>query len=261
AELEKRIDESDGLLTRLKSSLEKQDNSSKDSAHAIERVNIRLEGFEQQLMAATDQLSSLRQTINDITAQNQQNSETLRTINSTFKAVQAQTDGLSQRLDLKERDQTDLWSLTKSTADSFASLNTASEKIAQRVSDLETRATAIEARTTEEVKDTAENESPISRGGGSREGRGITHRREGGERISTPKVQLIAKRGADDWQIFAEVDSVDPAKLHLVQGDNSLQSESDPLQFGPLRDLTTSLQIRCEGAVPIERTLLTEDSP
>src|SRR5262249_30753411 len=122
AELEKRIDESDGLLTRLKSSLEKQDNSSKDSAHAIERVNIRLEGFEQQLMAATDQLSSLRQTINDITAQNQQNSETLRTINSTFKAVQAQTDGLSQRLDLKERDQTDLWSLTKSTADSFASL-------------------------------------------------------------------------------------------------------------------------------------------
>jgi hypothetical protein len=106
--------------------------------------------------------------------------------------------------------------------------------------------------------------APGDRGGGSRE------ERETGSRVeklkkksSRPQFQLIASRDSGEWEILVEFESVDPSKVRLLQGSDSLQqlSEFEPLQFGPLRDLSTPLQILCDGAEAIKKNLVTEDSP
>ena len=97
--------------------------------------------------------------------------------------------------------------------------------------------------------------APENRGGGSR-----TERETMGqvgsplEMASLPKPELIATRGSGDWQIFVEVDATDLSKLDVVQGTTSLPRGSNAFQFGPLRDLTTPLQIQFDGATVIERT-------
>jgi chromosome segregation ATPase len=172
-ELEARTETSDKLSVQLQSSLGEHERISEENARTVERINGRVERFEGQLMAAIDRLSSLKQMIEGTTTHNEKNGEALQAISASLAVIRSEIYSLSQRLDLKERDQTDLSNRTESIADSFASLKIASEKIAQRISDLETRArsrpveqgtpsepaSVTEARTKENVED----ESPSGR--------------------------------------------------------------------------------------------------
>jgi len=104
--------------------------------------------------------------------------------------------------------------------------------------------------------------APENRGGGSR-----TERETIGQVEPPPAMaslltpELIATRGSGDWQIFVEVDGTDSSKLDVVQGNASLPRGSDAFQFGPLRDLTTPLQIHLDGAEATERILATAADP
>ena len=104
--------------------------------------------------------------------------------------------------------------------------------------------------------------TPENRGGGSR-----TERETIGQVELPPamasllKPELIATRGSGDWQIFVEVDGADSSKLDVVQGKTPLPRDSNAFQFGPLRDLTTPLQILLNGAKATERILATTADP
>src|SRR5258708_2908168 len=139
AGLERRADVSDELSADLKSSLRGQESSSEENARIVEGINVRLGRFEQQLAATSDQLLSLNWMTEATTARNKENSEELSTINTGLAAVQRQMGGLSQRVDLGQKDQTDLSTRIWSMADLIASLKSSSEQAAQQLADLERR--------------------------------------------------------------------------------------------------------------------------
>jgi hypothetical protein len=190
AELERRAEGSDELPADLKSSLRAQDSASEENARAGEGINVRLGGFEQQLIAVFKQLSSLKQVIEGMAVRNDENSEELRTINTSLAAVQSQMDDLSQCVNLGERGLTDLSVKTESIAESVASLKSSSQQAEQQLADVERRLasklakpevvpngppTAVNGISTEDVKDAGEYGSPgfydqTSPGDGARDG-------------------------------------------------------------------------------------------
>jgi predicted nucleic acid-binding Zn-ribbon protein len=104
--------------------------------------------------------------------------------------------------------------------------------------------------------------APEGRGGGSRGPRETTkHTDTLSEKAPQTKSELVATRGSGDWQIFVDVESLDPTKIRVLQGNDCLLNTSNALQFGPLRDLTTPLQILCDGVKVAEKELLTNTSP
>jgi hypothetical protein len=190
AELEWRAEASDELSADLKSSLRAQDSASEENARAVEGINVRLGGFEQQLIAVFNQLSNLKQVIEGMAVRNDKNSEELRTINTSLAAVQSQMDDLSQCVNLGERGLTDLSIKTESIAESVASLKSSSQQAEQQLADGERRLasklaepeavpngppTAVNGISTEDVKDAGEYGSPgfydqTSPGDGARDG-------------------------------------------------------------------------------------------
>ena len=83
------------------------------------------------------------------------------------------------------------------------------------------------------------------------------------EATSLPKFEIIATRDLGEWQIFVEVETDALSKLHVVQGGAALPqlNEFQPFQFGPLRDLSTPIKVLYDGDTPIERRLITDESP
>jgi hypothetical protein len=76
-----------------------------------------------------------------------------------------------------------------------------------------------------------------------------------------PRLQFVAIQGAGDWEIFAEVDPADFHGLRILQGGEALERPAQQSFFGPLRDLTTPIQIFSDNVEVGEMTLVTQDSP
>ncbi len=281
------------------------------------------ETLHQRVVALTDQLSLLEQTIQGIKVRDESNDNATVTINVRLADIQRQIDGLIPRLEFGERERADLSTLHVSLAELLQKQTTSSDQIAQQIIALEQRFRAkvaeFEARlgsirapdnpgATADINDTREEAgpggaeeaytnitdtssddgagkprpphkptisgegnatddprphvAPEARGGGSR-----TERKTNGQVEPPPAMaslltpELIATRGSGDWQIFVEVDGTDSSKLDVVQGNASLPRGSDAFQFGPLRDLTTPLQIHLDGAEATERILATAADP
>jgi archaellum component FlaC len=128
-ELEKRADASDKRSAELQSSLAELDK----------RISVRLDGISQQLTAATDQLSGLKQIMEGQASEHGKTREEMRAIASNLATVQSQAAGLSQRADLAETNDARLSAVTQSMAQSVAALQADSKETAQQVSTLEPR--------------------------------------------------------------------------------------------------------------------------
>jgi hypothetical protein len=95
---------------------------------------------------------------------------------------------------------------------------------------------------------------PDKRGGHPRESDQTNGGQKPIKKASRPKLQLVARRTAGDWQIFVDVEDTKSRDLRIVQGETALK-ESDGADFpifGPLHDLTTPLKILSDGSDPIE---------
>jgi chromosome segregation ATPase len=167
AKLETRADASDELSASLQSSLRAQESSSKEVARTVEEMNLRFEVFHKQLTTMSDQLSSLRQTIDGLAAQNDQHGEKLGTIKSGLAAIQGQMDGLLQRVNVGQTDLTELSTKTEAMVESVVRLESCSRQTEQRLTDVERRFASKPAEpketltdasiATESEKDTSEN--------------------------------------------------------------------------------------------------------
>jgi uncharacterized protein YoxC len=122
-----------------------QKHSSEESGHVVD--NVHLKGLERQLIAVTDQISSLKQLIEGVRERESDRSTSIEAIDAKLADIQSKIDCLNPRLDHVENRQADLLNLNNSLVDSLTSLR---EKTAQRVADLEQRfvakATELEAR-------------------------------------------------------------------------------------------------------------------
>jgi chromosome segregation ATPase len=138
-ELQKRTDTSEKQSAELKLSLVEGKKSLEGHAHAVEQINGRLDGLNQQLAAVTEQLSSLAKMIENGVSRQKETDKELRALGGNLVAIQAQVNGLSQRMDVEETGQARLSDLAESVAKSMAALKAVSEDTAQRIAALEPR--------------------------------------------------------------------------------------------------------------------------
>jgi len=106
--------------------------------------------------------------------------------------------------------------------------------------------------------------SPEKRGGHPRESAQTKVDEKPDKRPSYPKPHLIAQRGIGDWQIFIDAEHATSTDLRIVQSGAALLNEINGAElaiFGPLHNLTTPLEIFCNGSPPIEQTLITKENP
>jgi hypothetical protein len=72
---------------------------------------------------------------------------------------------------------------------------------------------------------------------------------------------LVVTRDSGDWDIFAEVEPIDSSNLQVMQGNKALYERSERSLFGPLRDLTTPVQILSHDVEVAQIALITQESP
>ena len=114
------------------------------------RISIQTETLQQRLIAVTDQLSLLEQMIEIVKGRGESNDTATEAINARLADIQSQIDGLFPRLELGEKERADLSTLHNSLAEPLKTLTISSERVAERIADLEQRfllmATEFEAR-------------------------------------------------------------------------------------------------------------------
>ena len=120
--------------------------------HALEdneRIGARLTKVEQSLETLIEQLSVLKQTIDEVTAQERERGNSVESLNSRLIDTQNQADGLSSRLELGEKARADLGSLIGLFVKQLKRVNVNSAETALRVADLEglrSKVSGLEAR-------------------------------------------------------------------------------------------------------------------
>jgi len=120
--------------------------------HALEdneRIDARLTKVEQSLKALIEQLSVLKQTIEQVTAQERQSGHSIDSLNSRLLDAQNQADGIFSRLELGEKARADLGSLIGLFVKQLKRVNVSSAETALRVADLEglrSKVSGLEAR-------------------------------------------------------------------------------------------------------------------
>lgn len=120
--------------------------------HALEdneRIDARLTKVEQSLKALIEQLSLLRQRIDEVTTQGREKGNSIESLNSRLMDTQKQADGLSSRLELGEKARADLGSLIGLFVKQLKRVNVNSAETALRVADLEglrSKVSGLEAR-------------------------------------------------------------------------------------------------------------------
>jgi chromosome segregation ATPase len=120
--------------------------------HALEdneRIDARLTKVEQSLKALIEQLSLLKQTINEVTAQERETGSSIESLDSRLIDARKQADGLSSRLELGEKARADLGSLIGLFVKQLKRVNVNSAETALRVADLEglrSKVSGLEAR-------------------------------------------------------------------------------------------------------------------
>jgi chromosome segregation ATPase len=120
--------------------------------HALEdneRIDARLTKVEQSLKALIERLSVLKQTIDEVTAQERESGNSIESLNSRLVDAQKHADGISSRLDLGEKARADLGSLIGLFVKQLKRVNVNSAETALRVADLEglrSKVSGLEAR-------------------------------------------------------------------------------------------------------------------
>jgi chromosome segregation ATPase len=120
--------------------------------HALEeneRIDARVTKVEQSLKALIERLSVLKQTIDEVTAQERESGNSIESFNSRLVDAQKHADGISSRLDLGEKARADLGSLIGLFVKQLKRVNVNSAETALRVADLEglrSKVNGLEAR-------------------------------------------------------------------------------------------------------------------
>ena len=120
--------------------------------HALEdneRIDARLTKVEQSLKALIEQLSLLKQTIDEVTAQERETVNSIESLDSRLMDARKRADGLSSRLELGEKARADLGSLIGLFVKQLKRVNVNSAETALRVADLEglrSKVSGLEAR-------------------------------------------------------------------------------------------------------------------
>jgi chromosome segregation ATPase len=120
--------------------------------HALEdneRIDARLMKVEQSLKPLIEQLSLLKQTIEEVTAQERETGNSIESLDSRLMDARKQADGLSSRLELGEKARADLGSLIGLFVKQLKRVNVNSAETALRVADLEglrSKVSGLEAR-------------------------------------------------------------------------------------------------------------------
>ena len=102
-----------------------------------EQIDVRLTKVEQRLKALVEQLSLLKQTINEVTIRDQERDKSLESLNSHLADAQRQADRLFSRLELGEKARVDLGSLIGLFVKQLKRANINSAEMALRVAGLE----------------------------------------------------------------------------------------------------------------------------
>jgi chromosome segregation ATPase len=114
-----------------------------------ERIDARLMKVEQSLKALIEQLSLLKQTMDEVTAQERETGNSIESLDSRLMDARKQADGLSSRLELGEKARADLGSLIGLFVKQLKRVNVNSAETALRVADLEglrSKVSGLEAR-------------------------------------------------------------------------------------------------------------------
>ena len=114
-----------------------------------ERIDARLTKVEQSLKALIEQLSLLKQTIDEVTAQERETGNSIESLDSRLMDARKRADGLSSRLELGEKARADLGSLIGLFVKQLKRVNVNSAETALRVADLEglrSKVSGLEAR-------------------------------------------------------------------------------------------------------------------
>ena len=101
------------------------------------RIDARLTRVEQKLKTLIEQLSLLRQTIDEASIRDQEKGHSLDSLNSRLMDTQRQADGLFSRLELGEKARADLGTLVSLFIKQLKRVNVNSAETALRVADLE----------------------------------------------------------------------------------------------------------------------------
>ena len=102
-----------------------------------ERIDARLTKVEQKLKPLIEQISSLRQTIDEASIRDQERGRSIDFLNSRLMDTQRQADGLFSRLELGEKARADLGTLVGLFIKQLKRVNVNSAETALRVADLE----------------------------------------------------------------------------------------------------------------------------
>ena len=108
--------------------------------HALEdneRIDARLTKVEQRLKALIEQLSLLKQTIDEATARDRERGNLIESLNSRLMDIQRQAGGLFSRLELGEKARADLGTLIGLFVKQLKWVKVSSAETALRVADLE----------------------------------------------------------------------------------------------------------------------------
>jgi chromosome segregation ATPase len=120
--------------------------------HALEdneRIDARLTKVEQSLKALIEQLSLLKQSIDEVTDRERETGNSIESLDSRLMDARKQADGLSSRLELGEKARADLGSLIGLFVKQLKRVNVNSAETALRVADLEglrSKVSGLEAR-------------------------------------------------------------------------------------------------------------------
>jgi len=102
-----------------------------------ERIDARLTKVEQRLKALIEQLSLLKQTIDEATVLDRERDNSIESLDSRLVDTQKQADGLFSRLELGEKARADLGALIGLFVKQLKRVNVNSAETALRVADLE----------------------------------------------------------------------------------------------------------------------------
>jgi len=108
--------------------------------HALEdneRIDARLTKVEQRLKALMEQLSLLKQTIDEATVRDRERGNSIESLNSRLMDTQRQANGLFSRLELGEKARIDLATLISLFVKQLKRVNVNSAETALRVANLE----------------------------------------------------------------------------------------------------------------------------
>ena len=132
-EFETRSEESEKRTAELRSSLTKCQGSLEGNAHAVERMDARLDEFSRQLAALTEGLSGLKQMYESSMSQHKATSEEMRAVASDIAMTRTQVVDLSRRLDGGETTQHRLSAVAESINHDLVAANTQMVGLSQRL--------------------------------------------------------------------------------------------------------------------------------